>query len=94
MPTPGIAVHLNNSGGSDWLSSEDLRNLEDLGWTVHPWSFRDGASHVSIDAPEWLARSEFASITGQDPDARGCDCCGRPFRFYAVSDITDPYSEI
>jgi hypothetical protein len=91
MPIPGTVVHLNNSGGIDWLDRRQLNTLERAGWIVHTSPY-GRVYHVSTTAPVDLARELFRALTGEDPDARGCDCCGRPFSFYAVSDITDPYS--
>jgi hypothetical protein len=87
----------NNSGGSWWLSDEDWLKLEQAGWTVawkrleEPGIFRcdaDGrwlgalATEASkdVETPD-QGIEEFARLTGQDPWAEGCSCCGEPHNF-------------
>ena len=76
----------NNSGGDWWLSDKDWYALEEAGWDVD-WASegrwlgalatratRDG---LTLEA----AKSEFGAITGEDPGAEGCSCCGQPHYF-------------
>lgn len=83
----------NNSGGSWWLSDDDWLALEKAGWTVN-WIKNDPYHN---GAERWLgclAKSaskefetpgdgveEFRRVTGEDPFAEGCNCCGEPHRF-------------
>jgi hypothetical protein len=83
----------NNSGGSWWLDDEDWKKLEAAGWKVN-W-VKDDPYHKG--AERWLgclakeASKEFETpdegieewktITGQDPWAEGCNCCGVPHNF-------------
>jgi len=90
-----ITYDSNNSGGGWWLSDDDWFNLEKAGWTVH-WKKdskygyvdEDGrwlgalATSASRDLPMDEAIVEWESITGEDPDAAGCPCCGQPHHFY------------
>jgi hypothetical protein len=84
----------NNSGGSWWLNDDHWRALEKAGWTVRWFSNRDNrwirpgadgrwlgalAGEATIEAPSIEAAIEsFQAITGEDYDAEGCNCCGRP----------------
>jgi hypothetical protein len=81
-----VTYDSSNSGGDWWLTTEDWKKLEDAGWIVE-WrkepflgAMADMASKEfdSIDD----AKSEWEMVTGQDPDASGCDCCGPPHEFY------------
>lgn len=73
----------NNSGGSWWLSQSDYAALEEAGWEMGRRSY-DGSIRgatrrgLSDDA----AIEEWARITGENPDATGCECCGEPFHFF------------
>lgn len=89
-----IEYSSNNSGGSWWLSDKDWKNLEKAGWKVD-WH-RDKKDTFS-KGERWLgalamsatreglsmedAISEWATVTNLDPDAEGCNCCGRPHYF-------------
>lgn len=80
----------NNSGGSWWLTTTNYRSLLQTGaWglelaTLEKVDGRDFEIKIrqslvgcfdNINA----ARQSFESITGQDLDAKGCECCGPPF---------------
>lgn len=68
----------NNSGGRDWLTEEGWTRLQWNGWSVDAYRWSATKEFPSIEA----AKDEFASITGEDPDAQGCSCCGPPHNFY------------
>lgn len=75
-------IHLNNSGGSDWLSDENLQELQSRGWTLNAWSGGykpDYPYSVSVGLPEREAVADFHEATGFTTEERGCDCCGPPF---------------
>lgn len=78
-------ISLNNSGGSDWLSDEDLQELRDRGWTLEfysstlSWRSKPYPHSVSIELPEREAVADFHEATGFTTNERGCDCCGCPF---------------
>lgn len=89
----------NNSGGSWWLTDDDWQNLEKAGWKVawkkdERWSWSTGdrwlgalatsATREGVTYTE--AIDEWETITGQDADAEGCSCCGRPHEFYTPRD--------
>lgn len=73
----------NNSGGYDWLDQDDWDRLAAAGWDVDA-PYRPGRlpsrAHFPGDAD--AARHSWINALGLDPDARGCDCCGRPHSFY------------
>lgn len=69
----------NNSGGFDWLDEEDWKNLEAAGWTLEFHSAYKAFPSLSDGIDEWV------EITGQDPDAEGCECCGLPHTFWDTS---------
>jgi len=78
-------ISLNNSGGADWLSDENLQELRERGWTLHSWSngYKPDYPHsVSIELPESQAVADFHEATGFTTRERGCDCCGSPFWVY------------
>jgi len=68
-----------NSGGSYWLSVDHLNRLRDAGWES------DGCEWYKPFPTYADGIAEWEEITGQDPDAEGCECCGPPFTFYAMS---------
>jgi len=74
----------NNSGGSWWLSDKDWLALEEAGWEVE-WKDWLGAKATRASR-EGLSKedaiAEWKQVTGEDPDAEGCECCGRPHQFY------------
>lgn len=88
----------NNSGGSWWLSDEDWYNLEKAGWQVQwvkddpyqqGYCDEDGrflgalATSAFRDSPSVDdAIKEWESVTGEDAEDEGCNCCGRPHSFY------------
>lgn len=83
----------NNSGGDWWLTDEDWKKLESAGWKV-AWR-KDGSFGVKdgrfLGALACEASKEFSNveaaideweeITGKDPYAEGCSCCGAPHYF-------------
>lgn len=78
-----ITYESNNSGGSWWLTDQDWKKLEEAGWEVE-WKDWLGAkatraTREGLSMEE--AISEFERITGEDANAKGCDCCGRPHQF-------------
>jgi hypothetical protein len=81
-----ITYESNNSGGVWWLKDEDWNALHDAGWEVE-WEKRRWLGAVAKTASKEFASiddaiKEFESITGQDANSKGCDCCGRPHEFY------------
>ena len=82
----------NNSGGVWWLSDEDWKNLEAAGWNVQWGEFGvKGYRYMGALAAEATlectsiedAVRSFEQVTGQDANAEGCSCCGRPHCFSA-----------
>lgn len=80
-----VEYSTNNSGGSWWLDDEDWHKLELAGWKVEwkneRWlgalatrAYREGLSYDE-------AVAEWESITGEDANDSGCDCCGQPHYF-------------
>ena len=82
-----IVYSSNNSGGSWWLSAKQWEALEAAGWKITDHSF-DGAPCEAVrhGVTRSEAIAEWVDITGQDPNALGCPCCGRPHSFYEVGD--------
>ena len=93
MPT--IRYSSNNSGGSWWLTDENWKALEAAGWSVEwvrnstsPWRSSGErwlgalatAASKSFDSVE-AAKVDFERVTGLDPEAHGCSCCGPPHCF-------------
>lgn len=72
-------ISLNNSGGSWWLSTQDLSNLENAGWHLGRPGYQGHPHDISRDLPESEAMYEFESITGYTGNEEGCNCCGSPF---------------
>ena len=73
-------IHLNNSGGYDWLTEGHLAALADRGWAIETFE-------ITRLLPEVEAMAEFESLTGYTGNERGCDCCGSPFYSYE-EDVT------
>ena len=75
----------NNSGGSFWLSDQDWKNLEAAGWKVdwkkERWlgTLAKNATFECETPDDGIA--SFVKVTGQDPWAEGCNCCGEPHNF-------------
>lgn len=94
-PGRRIQYSSNNSGGSWWLSEADRKALEAAGWLVewsewergrHSWSWSDSGTpaHYAwapVGMTEDQACEDFERVTGQSPDAQGCNCCGQPHNF-------------
>lgn len=94
---PVITYRSNNSGGDWWLKDEDWLRLEAAGWKVS-WAKDSEFLSGARKRDRWLgalavaaskefgtreeAIEEWASVTGKDPHALGCECCGRPHEFY------------
>lgn len=81
-----ITYDSNNSGGNWWLSDEDWKKLEKAGWNVD-WKEERFLGALATSAKKDFinieeAKADFERITGQDPDAEGCNCCGPPHNFY------------
>lgn len=101
----------NNSGGYWWLTDKNWQDLEAAGWKVEWFKDQnreylrpdsDGrwlgalARHASKDfeTPE-AGIEEWKSITGQDPWAEGCNCCGEPHNFgFQTPDGQTHYPEV
>lgn len=92
----------NNSGGSWWLSDQNWKDLEAAGWEVQWVKdeegniFQEKGEERFLGALAWkairrdvslrVAMAEFEDVTGEDPDASGCDCCGQPHYFGEYDD--------
>lgn len=89
-----VRYSTNNSGGSYWLGDKEWKALEAGGWTVewsdwergrHSWrGAYDSVPHYAwapVGMTEAQAKADFARLTDEDPDAQGCNCCGRPHNF-------------
>lgn len=73
----------NNSGGVDWLTSDDWKKLEEAGWILsdrNTYSNRIySAKRIGLSLHDAIV--EWESTTGLDAAAEGCNCCGRPHDF-------------
>lgn len=93
----GTTYEGNNSGGMFWTDDSSWEKLEAGGWVVlwakdhKPPSFTDadgryfGQLATSAFAPFMSiseARDSFEQLTGLDPYASGCECCGSPHGFF------------
>lgn len=92
-----VVYESNNSGGDWWLTDEDWLRLEAAGWKVawvkdnarHRSRFGSNerwlgalATKASKDFENIEAAvADWASVTGLDPFATGCGCCGQPHFF-------------
>lgn len=81
-----ITYNTNNSGGDWWLSDKDWTSLEKAGWKVKWLEDRFLGALATEASKEFKnvedAKEEFAKVTGQDPEANGCDSCGEPHSFW------------
>lgn len=79
-----VEYNHNNSGGVDWVTPEMWENLVKAGWKVtrtSSWGSRiHSAERHGLSLHDAIV--EWQSITGLDPAAMGCNCCGRPHSFY------------
>lgn len=78
----------NNSGGDWWLEDKDWKALEKAGWTVK-WKDKEFLDAKATEAYKECdsvedAMDDFQKVTGQDPEAEGCECCGQPHYFSGV----------
>lgn len=87
----------NNSGGSWWLTDDHWKALEAAGWVVNWVAKRKvlgiqterwlGALAMEAYKPVPAGSSlqdaidDWRRVTGEDPDALGCSCCGQPHNF-------------
>lgn len=82
---PVIEYSSNNSGGDWWLDDEDWYALESAGWDVEWKGDRWLGALATRATREGLSReaaiAEWESVTGQNADSEGCDCCGQPHYF-------------
>lgn len=97
----------SNSGGRWWLSDEDWRKLAAAGWAVKWYQDQEGSlvrerflgalasnAEKEFETPQ-EGIDEWAKITGQDPSAEGCNCCGQPHNFsYKDSDGAHHYASV
>lgn len=83
-----VQYSTNNSGGYYWLSKKDWLALESAGWIVDKNDIFMGVYHKAYRQARSIhhAVTEFANVTGQDPHAEGCNCCGQPHYFNVVSE--------
>jgi len=91
----------NNSGGDWWLTDENWRALEAAGWEV-AWFAMSKDIFAPYKDGRWLgalatratreglslraAADEWVRVTGLDPTAAGCPCCGQPHTFTEYDD--------
>jgi hypothetical protein len=78
-----VTYSSNNSGGNWWLNKEQWEKLKAAGWDIS----RPSLGAIATDAEKEFnsieeAIDEFMAITGEDPYAEGCECCGPPHSFY------------
>ena len=83
-----IRYDSNNSGGDWWLTDEDWKNLEKVGWVID-WEkerFLGALARSAVREGLTLdeARAEFEHVVRQDAGNPGCECCGPPHYFYEV----------
>ncbi len=90
----GTSYCSNNSGGYWWLTDHHWQALAEGGWIVDwakggQYAEKDGrymgALATRAFAPlmtEDQAIESFGALTGEDPYASGCECCGPPHSFY------------
>lgn len=92
-----IVYRSNNSGGSWWLTDANWLALEKAGWNVDWVKDQTDRLFMKAGEDRWLGAlatsaskegtdpdaliSEWESITGQDSNAEGCNCCGEPHSF-------------
>ena len=70
----------NNSGGLDWVHADDWKSLQDAGWILSDGLGRIySAKRIGLSLHDAIV--EWQSVTGLDPAAEGCNCCGRPHDF-------------
>lgn len=86
-----VEFSANNSGGSWWLDADDWAALARAGWSVDPHrSFvGDVPTRATKSFESWsedaalrTAKADWEAAVKQDPEAQGCDCCGRPHNFW------------
>jgi hypothetical protein len=76
-----VEYNHNNSGGVDWLKAQDWQKLVDAGWIVDQENSRIySAKRIGLSLYDAIV--EWQNVTGLDPAAEGCNCCGRPHSFY------------
>lgn len=71
-----VEYNSNNSGGSFWLTDANWESLERAGWVKDGYrsAYREGLTlREAID--------EWESVTGQQSNSLGCNCCGPPHNF-------------
>lgn len=97
-----IEYSSNNSGGDWWLTDQNWKDLERAGWEVDWISDEKDTVFNDVGGERFLgalatrarrhgvslrvAKAEFEDVTGEDPDAGGCDCCGQPHYFGEYND--------
>lgn len=89
---PGVALtrveyYSNNSGGYDWLDAGQWDALRAAGWTVRGFDRKDTRMKYAVKAFATLdaAVEEWTALTGENPYAIGCTCCGRPHEFRTLT---------
>lgn len=83
----------NNSGGVDWMKTEDWENLQKAGWIVSATGARiHSASRPELSLQDAIA--EWEEITGMNAAEDGCNCCGRPHDFTLYGPGDQPIAEM
>ena len=79
----------NNSGGRDWVTQDQYKELLSLGWKTTLDFGDDYINDVEkeveayyIDEAQDIAIDEWETVTGQYVYAEGCECCGPPHSFH------------
>ena len=80
-----VTYSSNNSGGDWWLNDADWKALEAAGWVVK-WRPERWLGALATEAVREamsvdVAVAEWRHVTGKNPEAEGCRCCGEPHWF-------------
>lgn len=84
----------NNSGGYDWLTTADWKNLTDAGWVITDRNVNHvfTADRTGLSLVEAIV--EWHRVTGKNPAEEGCNCCGKPHNFILVNDEDEILAEM
>jgi len=87
-----VEYNHNNSGGRDWLTNDDWKNLAKAGWKLD--YFDDGRPYTATKYDVGSlseAVDEWERVTSKSSTDAGCPCCGQPhyFTFYKEGKYVD-----